>query len=72
MDTQPKAGIVIITAAHEFQTIRPEDTPDEFIEALEKEVASLPPLSDPRWKPVPEHDYDSIIKRSQDPRLPEL
>lgn len=34
----------------------------------------LPPLSDPRWKPVPgrEHDYDGIVERSQDPRLPEL
>jgi hypothetical protein len=38
VDPRPRAPIVIITDAHDFRTIRPEDTPDEILEALEQEV----------------------------------
>lgn len=35
---KPKALIVVIKDSQDFQTIRAEDTPEEFIEALAKEV----------------------------------
>jgi hypothetical protein len=62
----PKAGVVIITAAHEFQTIRPEDTPEEFIEALVKELGTWrvswrPGLS----MPVGHSDYRFTKKEAE-------
>lgn len=41
MTDKPKAGIVIITTAHEFKTYRPEDVPDEFIQALAANLERL-------------------------------
>jgi hypothetical protein len=47
---------------------------NECARAADRASEGAVSLADPRWKPVPdnEHDYDGVVERSQDPRLPEL
>lgn len=53
MTDKPKPGLVIITPAHEFRSFRADETPEEFIEALVKELDKPWPGA---WPEMPSFD----------------